>query len=90
MGKHQTVWVKKKFEEMRAQCGNRYELCGIEGVELQFAHIKPTKLTGRGRGLIARYYDIKKNPNSYVLACEGCHEDFDSKVVDNETRQQDT
>lgn len=55
-------------------CGKIKEYCG----KLQFFHIKATKLNGRGRGFYARMLDIIKNPCSYGLACDECHNKFDS------------
>jgi hypothetical protein len=51
---------------------------------LEFAHTKPTKLNGRGRGIIRRALDIRKHPGCYVLACRRCHSVMDS--VDGATR----
>ena len=44
-----------------------------ELVQLEFAHIKPTGLNGKGRGQTARYYDIVNKPDSYKLVCQRCH-----------------
>lgn len=46
---------------------------------LEFAHIKPTKLYGEGRGSNKRIYDIQNNITSYILLCKKCHHDFDNK-----------
>lgn len=49
--------------------------CWFDGCEeddpskLEFAHIFPTKLKGRGRGRKERVYDVSKNPGSYALVC---------------------
>jgi len=40
---------------------------------LEFAHIAPTGLRGRGRGQTQRYYDIKRHPECYELLCDPCH-----------------
>lgn len=56
--------------------GNACEYCrSIQ--DLEFAHIKPTKLKGMGRGKDRRAYDIKRNPDSYMLMCQKCHRAFD-------------
>lgn len=44
---------------------------------LEFAHIKPTGLCGRGRGLRNRYFDILRNPDCYQLMCSACHKWMD-------------
>lgn len=77
------LFIKRKFRELREKRGNKCEICG-NVVNLQFAHIhgKETKLTGkRGRGRKERYYDIIKNPKSYVLLCEKCHKLYDAGVL---------
>lgn len=54
--------------------------CGYNdllGVGLEFAHVKPTKLSGQGRGFYARYRDVLKNPDCYRLMCCDCHKRFD-------------
>lgn len=45
---------------------------------LEFAHRIPTQLQGWGRGRKERYYDIKKNPQSYMLLCKKCHKEYDN------------
>jgi hypothetical protein len=64
------------------RCGkpNRMELDGQgrERPSLDFAHVKPTGVTGRSRGSAHRYHDIKANPECYQLLCRyPCHKDFD-------------
>lgn len=86
MPTRQNIWLKKKFNELRdiifqGRCYNPY--CKGTSKELQFAHIKRTKLTGvRGRGMAARYYDIKKNIFCYTLLCKHCHEGYDGEWLD--------
>ena len=50
--------VNKKFKELRKNHPLREG--GRQNKELEFAHIQPTKLKGRGRGKNHRYYDIIK------------------------------
>lgn len=45
--------------------------------KLQFAHTKPTELSGLGRGSLKRLYDVINNPDSYILLCPTCHYNFD-------------
>lgn len=82
MGKRQNKWVKRKLAELRLARGNKCAYCGSI-VDLEFAHVhdKNTRLNGRSRGMIKRYYDIKKNPDCYVLLCGkkplSCHVRYD-------------
>lgn len=61
--------------------------CMIEGCTeqdpdvLQFAHLKPTKLSGSGRGMGRRLYDVKNNFQSYCLICPWEHYLFDSGEI---------
>lgn len=48
---------------------------------LEFAHVKPTGLSGEGRGLRQRYMDIKRNPECYALLCWFCHKKRDNKPL---------
>lgn len=41
--------------------------------ELEFAHVKPTKLNGRGRGFNHRVKDVRSHPEAYRLLCKACH-----------------
>ena len=49
--------------------------CEMETVE--FAHRRPTSLSGRGRGQAARYRDVARNPTAYVMLCRDHHRAFD-------------
>ena len=40
---------------------------------LEFAHIFPTDVQGRGRGRKERIYNISKNPGSYAYMCKPHH-----------------
>jgi len=46
--------------------------CGAGG-DLEFAHVKPTKLSGQGRGMDRRFRDVLSHPDCYVIACKSCH-----------------
>jgi len=61
--------VHRRFAELKNKYGNRCYFCGQTWL-LEFAHVKPTKLSGRSRGLISRYIDIKNNPDCYLLTCK--------------------
>jgi len=64
-------------------CGPRCQECAFpemedfEPVRLEFAHVAPTKLNGRGRGTYRRLRDVEKNPEAYRLLCRPCHMDLD-------------
>lgn len=45
---------------------------------LEFAHLKPTKCQGKGRGQNERLIDVRKHPTHYTLLCRGHHRGFDS------------
>lgn len=73
------------MEQLRAafggkcqRCGGRWSLANIKDKgyrhrPLEFAHKKPTRLRGRGRGLQKRFRDILRNPDCYELLCKKCH-----------------
>lgn len=44
----------------------------------EFAHVFPTGVSGRSRGSLERYRDVIANPESYLLACQGCHYELDN------------
>lgn len=50
----------------------RCSICGSHS-QIEFHHVQPTQLEGKGRGRNARYYDIIKNPQSYKALCRSCH-----------------
>lgn len=58
--------------------------CWFEGCEesdpskLQFAHVHPTGVNGRGRGRKERVYDVSKNPGSYALTCKYHHGELEA------------
>ena len=67
--------------------GSRCAICGeIQDPDtLDFAHVKPTELSGRGRGRKERYYDVVNNLDCYRCMCrEGCHKFYDDELKENE------
>ena len=72
-------WIKEAFKKLREEFGGACQKCGSKQ-DLEFAHIKPTNLSGWGRGRKERYYDIKKFKDHYQLLCKSCHKEFD-KIV---------
>lgn len=69
--------LKVKLQEYRA---GPCEKCGSRRVTRELAHVKPTPLTGRGRGLSQRYHDLRRHPDAYVRLCRPCHGRLDSNV----------
>jgi hypothetical protein len=72
-------WRHRVFK-LREARGDRCENCGVKGKtnkegipSLEFAHIKPTGLNGRGRGQTQRVLDIERHPDAYRLLCKECH-----------------
>ena len=65
-------WLRKKFNELKLNFPHvcdECDHCPYDKIEMEFAHLKPTKVSGMGRGRIERYYDIKNNMDSYILTC---------------------
>lgn len=71
----------ERMHQLRLSWGGRCVMCGRpksnRSRSLEFAHIKPTALRFRGRGLITRFLDIIKHPDCYVLLCKQCHRTLD-------------
>lgn len=74
---HANKWIKAAFKDLRQEFGGCCAKCGSKE-KLQFAHLQPTDLNGRGRGRKERYYDIVKHRGGYQLLCEECHRKKDS------------
>lgn len=84
-------WHKVTSEHMDAlrsafggrckRCNGRWSLTrkpgGLRHRPLEFAHVRPTGLHGRGRGLQRRFFDILRHPDAYTLLCKKCHGLFD-------------
>jgi len=79
--KRNNLWFKKKLTELRKERENKCEQCNMKKNRLEFAHIKPTGLNGKGRGRNRRVLDIMKNKDCYKLLCRSCHRDFDFQNV---------
>ena len=65
------------LEKLRIIRGNKCLQCGNMG-KLDFAHVRPTRVSGRGRGMDSRMRDIRHHPNDYILLCRKCHLVLDS------------
>lgn len=77
-------YCKRKMASLRAERGNRCENCQRPLTfderghpNLQWAHLRPTGLSGKGRGYNHRVLDIRRNPDHYALLCRDCHISFD-------------
>lgn len=77
--KAQSAWIRRKRKELVQRFGDGCNTCGGRE-QLHFHHIKPTLLSGKGRGSPQRYYDVVKNPKSYLLMCRSCHKEFHYKL----------
>lgn len=70
-------FTSEHVAELRQVWGGRCMKC-LATEQLEFAHLKPTGLCGRGRGLNHRVLDILRNPHDYVLLCRKCHRRHDA------------
>lgn len=74
----QARWIKELRRRLLLYRGGRCQGVGCSCEKnLEFAHLKPTSVVGRGRGRSDRYLDIKRNPDAYILLCRDCHRRFD-------------
>jgi hypothetical protein len=72
--------VRRWFSKLRRNRRGRCRACSVRE-NLQWAHRRPTGLSGEGRGSKERVLDIKRNPRAYVLLCLECHRFFDRKIL---------
>lgn len=70
------LWLKGQRIRLLAKYGSKCWSCGTTDF-LEFAHLRPTGLMGKGRGSYERYLDVKLNPTSYTVLCRYCHMEFD-------------
>jgi hypothetical protein len=70
--------AKVQMIQLRKEFGNKCFVCE-RGPEhhLEFAHLRPTGIFGRGRGRKERIADIRAHKDHYVLLCHRCHDKFD-------------
>jgi len=64
--------LKEAMHELRQEFGGCCKRCGSK-TKLEFAHLEPTGINGRGRGGPNRYYNIKKFRHCFILLCRACH-----------------
>ena len=83
-------WAIRGIQKEREKRGGKCQwadLCPGESCDrtfdLQFAHIKETKLSGRGRGSGKRLRDIRQNGDCYKLLCDVHHRRYDKAEVDD-------
>lgn len=80
MTNRKNVWIRKAFDRLEKRFGGKCSWPGCEAItDLEFAHIKPTELSGWSRGRKERYYDIIRNPGSYRLLCKNHHKTHDDE-----------
>ena len=73
----QRTYIARLKARCLALVGPSCRGCGSD-LGLQFAHIKPTELSGgNGRGRIERYLDVLRHPDCYAVLCRSCHLSFD-------------
>jgi hypothetical protein len=76
MTKSQKEYRRERRLRLEKLHGGACLKCGSKE-RLQFAHLTPTKLKGKGRGQNERLKDIEDNPQCYVLLCTTCHREYD-------------
>lgn len=74
-----TEWARAKRAEMVKYFGGCCQTCGDDSF-LEFAHVKPTKCTGSGRGSTQRIYDVMTHLSHYILLCADCHDSYDGRA----------
>lgn len=80
---HATEWMHRLDAALRAQRGNRCEVCSlVDDPENphEWAHIAETDLSGMGRGSVHRIVDVRDHPEKYALLCKKCHKTFDYRL----------
>lgn len=85
MASQQSEWVKGRWDLLIEEYGGACEKCA-KTYDLEFAHVKPTGVKGKGRGKSRRLFDILRNRECYRLLCFECHDELDGM---HRHRQQD-
>lgn len=80
----QSLWAKRVLEEERKKRGYYCQNleCAFLNWEIEFAHVRSTKLKGRSRGMKQRVKDIRQFPMAYILLCKDCHYQFDKQGIE--------
>lgn len=77
--KYRNDWLRNKREILLDKLsGRRFTVCGCFH-DLEFAHVKPTGLTGMGRGRERRLYDVQHHPDCYTVMYKPCHKQYDAE-----------
>ncbi len=76
MANRMNEYVKRRWKQLIEDSGGKCAQCP-SAEKLEFAHLEPTGLRGRGRGRKERLFDILKHPEKYVLLCGYCHDELD-------------
>lgn len=84
MTNHSNRWIKKARVTLIQIFGGKCWVCGNDNY-VEFAHKEKTELKGGGRGRKERFYDVTKNPGSYVLICKACHATYDANPFKEDT-----
>lgn len=71
-------YVARRWNRLIEERGGKCQTCG-DIVGLEFAHVKPTKCVGKGRGKSRRMLDVLKYPKRYLLLCMSCHDSLDGR-----------
>lgn len=92
MANRSNEYVKRRWKQLIEDSGGKCAQCPSTE-RLEFAHLEPTGLRGRGRGRKNRLFDILKHPEKYVLLCGLCHDEMDGlhryeRRKDNDTRRE--
>ena len=85
MANRANEYVKRRWQQLIDDSGGKCAQCPSTG-PLEFAHLEPTGLNGKGRGKARRLFNILKHPEKYVLLCVDCHDVLDGM---RRFRQQD-
>ena len=85
MPSRQALYVQRRWEKLLTEYGGQCAACG-KRYDLEFAHIAPTDVKGKGRGKARRLFDILRYPTRYTLLCASCHDILDGM---NRRRQAD-
>jgi hypothetical protein len=72
-------YVKNLRSRLIADFGGCCKVCGAL-TPLEWAHIKPTSVNGKGRGSFRRLRDVRKHPGCYLLVCAQCHAEMDGRT----------
>lgn len=78
------AWAKHALEAERKKRGYYCQnlACAFLNWETEFAHLRPTLIRGRWRGMKERTFDIRQHPQAYALLCKDCHYQFDKQGME--------